>query len=661
MKKLYFLALVLVSSNTFSQGIVNSGATIVMTAGANIYVDGGTNGGYKSSGTSFIKATGGLATLSLEGDFTNNSSTTAIDGVPFSLIKMVGAAQNINGSASSTLGSVEAAGTGTKTILTKQTISNLTLNGQGVTLSDSVNLRGVLTLTSGTLTTNGRFTFISTADSTAMVATVGTGTVTGNVIAQRFIPGGAGKRKWRFLSSPINVSGSIALSQYQDDIFVTAPSGSGGGFDVNPFASNSSIRTYTESTPGTVGFGWTDPTNITNTITTGTGVEVFVRGSRNLANPFLNWTVPDNVTIDYIGTLTTGLVTKSLSFTNNSQTAADGFNLVGNPYQCTIDWQAASGWTRTNMQNFIWVYDPVLGTYGTISTTGTKSGNLNITRYIAPGQAFFVKATTTGASLEFNENIKVLETPFNFFKNAEAQADVPVLGIYVNDLNDATRSDMCLIEFNPESTMNGDDPFDATKFFNDKINLYTISDDLQALTINSIKRPETKDTIRLAFFHYDTTNIRTGAHRLRFDSVANISALLNIYLKDDYTGNTINIRNQNTYDFNLETDVNSHGNNRFKIIFDLATGISNDKLSKSLNIFPNPANKELQIKMLDSELSNSSANISITNLIGTEIMSIKQVEMKELLKLDISTLANGVYLISVEINGNVTHKKFIKN
>ncbi len=661
MKKILLFASLSFSYNTYSQGIINAGANIVMTAGSQIYIDGGSSGNYTATGASFIKATGGLTTLSLEGNFTNNSSTTAINGIPFSLIKLVGATQSINGSAVSTLGSVECAGSGLKTISTKQNISNLTLNGQGATLSDSVNLRGVLTLTSGTLTTNGKLTFISTADSTAMVAQITGGTISGNVIAQRFIPGGTGKRKWRFLSSPVNVSGSIALSQFQDDIFVTAPAGAGGGFDVNPFASNASIRTYTESTPGTVGNGWTDPTNITNTITTGTGLEVFVRGSRNLANPFLNWTVPDDVTIDYIGSLTSGNVTKSLSFTNNSQTAADGFNLVGNPYQCTIDWQAASGWTRTNMQSFIWVYDPILGTYGTISTTGTKSGNLNISRYIAPGQAFFVKATTTGASLQFTENIKVLETPFNFFRNNDAQANVPVLGIYVNYLADTLLTDMCLIEFNPESTINGTDPFDATKFFNDKINLYTISDDLQALTINSIKRPEVSDTIRLAFWHYDTTNIKVGAHRLRFDSVSNVSPLINVYLKDEFTGNMVNIRNQNTYDFNLVSDVNSHGNNRFKIIFDLATGISNEDLNKSLNIFPNPANKELHIKMVDSKWSTSNGTIRITNLVGNEVMTLEKVDMNELLKLDIANLSNGVYIVSVEIDGNVTHKKFIKN
>ena len=107
--------------------------------------------------------------------------------------------------------------------------------------------------------------------------------------------------------------------------------------------------------------------------------------------------------------------------------------------------------------------------------------------------------------------------------------------------------------------------------------------------------------------------------------------------------------------------MNSHGNNRFKIIFDLATGISNEQLSKSLSIFPNPANKELHIKLHDPELSKSNGSIRITNLVGKEIKMLEHVEMNELLKLDISNLANGVYIISVEVDGNVTHKKFVKN
>lgn len=661
MKKIIFLVIFISTINdALSQGIINNGANLVITNGTTVYIDGGTSGNYTSTGNSFIKSTSGLSTLSLEGDFTNNSSTTAIDGVAFSSIKLVGGTQSINGSASSILGTVESAGTGLKTISTKQTISKLTLNGQGVTLSDTVFLKGVLTLTNGTLTTNGKFVFISTADSTAMVAEISNGTVSGNVIAQRFIPGGSGKRKWRFLASPVNVSGSIALSQFQDDIFVTAPAGAGGGFDVNPFAGNASIRTYTESVAGSANNGWTDPTNITNTINTGTGVEVFVRGSRNLANPFLNWTVPDDVTIDFIGNLNTGNQNFGYSFTNTGTNTSDGFNLAGNPFQCTIDWQSGSI-SLNNIQNFIWVYDPVLGTYGTISRTGTKAGNLNISRYIAPGQGFFIKASGALPQLTIGEAAKVLEIPFNFFRDNQNQTDIPVLGIFVDDLTDATRKDMCLIEFHPESTMNGIDPNDASKFFNDKINLYTISNDLQALTINSIRRPEVKDTIKLAFWHYDTTNIKVGAHRMRFDSVSNISPLINVYLKDDYTGNFINIRNQNTYDFNLVSDVNSHGNNRFKLIFDLATGISNEHLGKSLNIYPNPANKELHIKILNSELSKSNGIIRITNLVGNEVMSVDNVEMNKHLKLDIANLVNGVYIVSVEIDGNVTHKKFMKN
>lgn len=664
MKKtlLFILFIFCLSVNMIhAQGIVNSGAYLVMSAGSNIYIDGGASGSYTSTGSSFIKATGGLATLSIEGNFTNNSSTTAIDGVPYSLIKLVGATQSINGSASSTLGGIECAGTGAKTISTKQNISKITLNGQNLTLSDSVNLRGVLTLTSGALTTGGKLTLISTGDSTASIAQITSGTISGDIIAQRFIPGGSGKRKWRFLSSPVNVSGSITLAQFKDDIFVTAPSEAGGGFDVNPFAKNSSIRTYVESVAGTINNGWTDPTNITNTISTAQGVEVFVRGSRALANPYLNWTVPDNVVIDYIGAANTGTINRSLTYTNNSQINADGFNLVGNPYPCTIDWQAASGWTRTNMQNFIWVYDPVLGTYGTISSSGTKTGNLNITRYIASGQAFFVRATSSGASLQFTETVKVLQTPFNFYKGSEPQNLLPLLGMSLTYVEDQNLTDRCLVEFNPEGTNIGKDDFDAVKFFNDKINIYTISDDAVPLAINSMKSPLVKDTLRLAVWHYDSTNVKVGMHQLRFDSLSSLDLSINLYLIDEYASTITNIRNQNYYDFNIEENASSYGNNRFKIVFDLNTGINTDEaFNQSLNIYPNPSQGELFIRLLNQELKNTNAFVSIHDLVGQEVLQLENFILDNTQKIDIFAIPQGVYIITIKADGKTSHKKFIK-
>lgn len=657
MKKILIaLSLLLLINYSFSQGIVNSGAYLVVGSGASVYVDGGTSGNYTSSGTSYIKTTSGLSNLILEGNFTNNSTTDAIDGVAYTKIQLNGGVQTIGGTKSSILGHVESSGTGAKTISTKQQISILTLNGQNVTLSDTVRILGKLNLTSGTLTTAGKLILRSTADSTAMLTSVASGIVSGDAIVERYIPGGNSKRRWRYLSSPVNVTGSIALSQFKDDIFVTAPSGSGGGFDVNPFSSNASIRTYTESTSGAASLGWTDPTNISNTITTGTGVEVFVRGSRNLANPYLNWTVPDDVTIDFIGALNTGNVVKSISFTNTGNTTADGFNLIGNPYASPIDWSSNTGWTRTNLNPWMYIYSAKTGTYNYINSDGvTMIGSDNDKSPIVPsGQAFFVKATTTGASITFSESVKSTTAPFNFFRGLSTK---PVLKYTLNYNNE--KSDEALLGFVDTCSSNGSDISEAIKFFNDKINVYSISSDNIAMAVDYRPTPTLIDSIRIAVWDFDSSNVQLGQHTLKFDSLSTMPQL-SIYLIDKFLNTTTNLKTQNTYTFDITTDVASYGNNRFMLVFDATTGISNNSLANNITLYPNPANDVLNIGVSDVNFLSKKSIISIKNLMGQEILHQESDNLKNIQNLDITHLSEGVYVITLKIGDGVVNRKFIK-
>ncbi len=652
---LSFLTL-LFFTNSFCQGIVNNGAYIVISNGTTVYIDGGTSGNYTSSGTSYIKTSSGLSTLSLEGNFINNSTTNAIDGIAYTKIKLNGGVQSIGGSKTSILGHVESAGTGTKTISTQQQISILTLNGQNVTLNQAVEIHGKLNLINGILTTAGNLTLTSTADSTAMVTQINSGSVSGDVIVQRYIPGGTDKRRWRYLSSPVNVSGSIALSQFIDDIFVTAPAGSGGGFDVNPFSSNASIRTYNESTSGAASLGWTDPTNITNTITTGTGVEVFVRGSRNLENPFLNWTVPDNVTIDFIGALNTGLVTKSLSYTNTGSSNSDGFNLIGNPYPCPIDWAAISGWSKSNITPWMYIYSAKTGSYNYINADGiTMIGSDNDKSSIVPsGQAFFVKATNTAASISFTESIKTTTTPFNFFRGVSSK---PILKYSFNFNNE--KSDEALLGFVDSCSSNGSDISEAVKFFNDKINVYSISTDNIAMAVDYRPTPTQIDSIKIAVWDYDSSNVQIGQHTLKFDSLSTIP-LLSIYLIDKFLNTTTNLRTQNTYTFDITTDVTSYGSNRFMLVFDATTGISTNSLANNITLYPNPANDVLNIGISDINLLSKKSIISIKNMMGQEILHQENENLKNNQNLDISHLSEGVYVITLKIGDGVVNRKFIK-
>lgn len=542
---------------------------------------------------------------------------------------------------------------------TAPTITNLTLNRtNGFTLGNQmIRVTGVLTLTAGTLTTNGNLTLASSATGTARVAPV-TGAITGNVTAERFIPGGANKRKWRFLSSPVNVSGSIALSQYIDDIFVTAPAGAGGGFDVNPFSTNASIRTYTESTAGSSVNGWTNPTNISNTITTGTGIEVFVRGSRSLANPFLNWTVPDNVTIDYIGALNTGNVVRTLSFTNTGGGTADGLNLVGNPYASPINFDTA-GWTKTNMEDKFWCYNPVTTNYGIyVSDNGNGIGTNGITKYIASGQAFFVRATSTSASLTFTENVKCVQAGNQYFRPTNTASTLQKLRITLS--NDSLESDETIILLSPNYTVEPTDNFDAGKFYNDRVNIYSVING-NSMAINALPMPTNIDTLKLSVWSYDTTNINTIPHVLNFDDLNTIDTSIKIYLIDEFTNTTQNLREIRNYPLSFTSDLASYGNNRIKLVFEnTKTSVKTIKNNRfDLSIYPNPTQGNLILK-LDDAFNNRNIDLEIVDLLGKVLMKTQARVEQNTIHLNLNVLNNGTYILRINDGNYSSWAKVVK-
>lgn len=542
------------------------------------------------------------------------------------------------------------------------TIKNLTINRtNGITLGNQmISLSDVLTFSAGNLATNNNLTLLSTATNTARVAPITNGSVvSGDVVVNRFIPGGASKRKWRLLSSPINVSGSIALSQFIDDILVTAPAAAGGGFDLSP-NNAASIRTYTESTSGASSLGWTNPTNTTNTVATGTGMEVFVRGTRGLANPYLNWTTPDNVTIDFIGALNTGSVTKTLTYTPSvgGATTADGFNLVGNPYASPINFDTTSNWTKTNIENKFWCYNPNTTNYG-IYDAVAHTGTNGITRYIASGQAFFVRATSASApSITFTENVKCKQIGNSYFKPSKSPSAFPMLRMTLID--DSADYDEALILIDSlNGTPQATDDRDAAKFFNDALNIYTVTANKSNLAFNAINIPSASDTINVSVWSYDSTNISTKHHKISFSEFESIDLSINLYLLDNYLNVVTNIRSTNEYDFMITTDVNSYGNDRFKIILNNTnTSLPTTFKKQNIVLYPNPANEKLYLQ--SSDFSTSTINYNIYDLMGREIMKGNSSLENSISEINIDTLEKGNYLIRVSDNMQTNTMKFVK-
>jgi len=115
---------------------------------------------------------------------------------------------------------------------------------------------------------------------------------------------------------------------------------------------------------------------------------------------------------------------------------------------------------------------------------------------------------------------------------------------------------------------------------------------------------------------------------------------------------TTNVASANsTISNNLKTKALDWYKTAYRQYADLGTGLKNTSISEEIGIFPNPAQNHLQIQ---TSLQNYT----------TEIFSIDGKSLKlqgiNATYVDISKLQKGLYLISIEKDGNKYFKKFIK-
>jgi len=253
-------------------------------------------------------------------------------------------------------------------------------NSSGVSISSAQSLTGTLTLTSGTLTTGGLLTLVSNSSGTARIAEITGGAISGDITMQRYVT--SGSNSWRFLSSA--VSGQT-LANWDDDF---GTSGFPGSDD--PAMSFTSIYTYDETVFGGAEFGYVAPTDISNPITVGKGYWVYLG--------------PLPMTFAVTGPANTGGISLPITYTDDPAVGdtSDGWNMVGNPYPSSIDWDAA-GWTKTNVNTTIYILKEN-GDYASYPAggPGTNGG----TKDIASSQAFWIQTNAASPALSVTESVK---------------------------------------------------------------------------------------------------------------------------------------------------------------------------------------------------------------------------------------------------------------
>ena len=104
-------------------------------------------------------------------------------------------------------------------------------------------------------------------------------------------------------------------------------------------------------------------------------------------------------TKNFSGNLNNASINTLLTLTGGIYT---GWNFIGNPYPSAINWNTASAYNRSMLENTgiddraYWVWNPVTGNYGCYISNGL-SGTNGVTNFIASMQGFWVKVFTSGS------------------------------------------------------------------------------------------------------------------------------------------------------------------------------------------------------------------------------------------------------------------------
>lgn len=337
-----------------------------------------------------------------------------------------------------------------------------------------------------------------------------------------------------------------------------------------------------------------------------------------------------NKTVNYEGPMNNGNFSPSVTYAGLE--GGNNFSLVPNPYPSAIDWHAFAPGDKTNIGNTIWIFNN--GNYATYTWDGANSSSTNGgSRYIAPGQAFFVQTTGSSPALNMSNNIRT-HSDSPFLKDTDSPLNQLRIAASANGV-----SDEVLLGFRNQASDDYHPNEDALKIYGSSgaPQLFTISGN-KKLSANFMDQPAGPASVKLGF-DCDFA----GDYALSFSQLEAFPQSVSIYLTDELTSQTVNLRQQTNYNF-----VHNPGNNpeRFTLKFGGTIGIEE------------PSNEKVQVWFNGNTLiinadeqTGSNSMIEVFNTTGQLLFS-RQTSLsgQKTFKLDISgpviakvTTEKGIY------------------
>jgi fibronectin-binding autotransporter adhesin len=339
-------------------------------------------------------------------------------------------------------------------------------------------------------------------------------------------------------------------------------------------------------------------------------------------------------THSFVGSLNTGTIDNiAIAARSGSTPAGSDYNLVGNPYPSSIDWNAIRTMNSSNLSSgTYWIWNDNDGNYGAWDGSSWTHGT---SQYIAPEQGFFVKASATG-NLTMDNSVKVHSTQA-WLKEGDALTNEIRLKL-TTDQN--TYNDEMIFKVGATYQNDGSDKFSS---------MYT-----EAPEIWSIKNGNNYCIDRMPYVDANTIiriGIKAGLdanYTLTATGVTEFHAT-SVLLEDLKTGATQELKNNPVYTF---AGKPSDAPERLRLHFGGPFGTDNKSKIDAFTIY----SYNSTVFVRNNTEKNLAGTVSVYNLIGQKIMQRKVSD--KITKIDLYVPA-GCYIVTLVSNEQTISRKVV--
>lgn len=261
----------------------------------------------------------------------------------------------------------------------------------------------------------------------------------------------------------------------------------------------------------------------------------------------------------FAGNLNNANVNVTLSYANTTANKK-GWNLLGNPYPCALDWSNAA-WNKSKIDGAK-IWNSTTKNWVDISLATTPN-------IIPANQGFIVKANSAG-SFTIPAAARI-HSGQGFYKST---SDMLILKA---EKTGTTFNDVMGIDFNSSATLAFDTQKDAIEFetFGDAPSLYSVLSGGENVSINAVPAQLPASTVINLNFKARTN----GQYSINATAIPSIPACTTLLLEDSKNNVTHNLKLNPVYNFTAATTDNI---NRFKLHFQTFTGIEEAENNSTL-------------------------------------------------------------------------------